>query len=134
MQILFQVSKLKCSFFYERLGGIKDNNIIDKKLIEFASRLSEMISSEPFEITLFVNENDPSPQNFLTYKKINLIFRCFDKPNDGMKTKEENWPITLYFDKHLNKEFLDNLFNTDQYINLGPDECELLDTLVKDNE
>lgn len=134
MQILFQVSKLKCSFFYERLQVIKDNDIIDEKLIEFASRLSQMISSEPFDITLIVNENDPSPQNFQTSKKLNLIFRCFDKPFDGNITKEVNWPITLYFDKHLKKEFVDGLFKEDQYINLGPNECELLNSLVKSNE
>lgn len=133
MQIIWEVSTLKCFFVYERTTrqGISDE--LDEKLIELASRLSALISSESFVISTNTNAgyNDFVPISLQTYKTMNLIFRCFDKSIGGNITREETIPIYLCFDIIIDKEFIDKLFK-DQYINLEPDICGLLDTLIKD--
>lgn len=134
MQIIFQVSKLKCFFVYKRTTAQEVADELDKKLIKLASRLSALISTDPFVITTIANVgfDDFVPLSFQTCKTINLIFRCFDKNIGGEITREETIPISLCFDTIFDKEFIDKLFIDDQYINLEPGICGLLDTLIKD--
>jgi len=131
MQIIWEVSKLKCLLVYERSTLKEVNDELDEKLIELASRLSALISSEPFVISTNSNvePNDFVPISFQTCKTMNLIFRCFDKSIGGNYTREETIPISLCFDTIIDKEFIDQLFK-DQYINLEPGICGLIDTLI----
>ncbi len=132
MQIIFQASKQKCFFVYQRTTQQEVYDALDGKLIELASRLSALISSESFVIITNPNvgPDDFLPTSFQTCKTMNLIFRCFDKRIGGNYTREETIPISLWFDTIIDKEFIDKL-NEDQYINLEPSICGLLDTLIK---
>ena len=133
MQIILEVSRLKCFFVYERTIPKEVTDELDEKLIEFASRLSALIFSEPFVISTIANVgfNDFVPISFQTCNTMNLIFMCFDKSIGGKFTREETIPIYLCFDTIIDKEFIDKLFKDDQYINLEPAICRLLDTLIK---
>lgn len=134
MQIIFQVSKLKCFFVYQRTTLKEVNDELDEKFIELALRLSTQISSQPFEITINPNIgfNDFVPVGFQTFKTINLIFRCFDKSIGGIIIREETVPVSLCFDAIIDEEIVHRLFKEDQYVNLEPNICGLLYTLVRD--
>lgn len=133
MQIIWKVSSLNCFLVYERTTPQEVVDELDEKLIELASRLSALISSKPFIISTIANIgfNDFVRINSQTCKTINLIFRCFDKNIGGKITREERIPIFLCFDTIIDKEFIDKLYKDDQYINLEPGICGLLDTLIK---
>ena len=133
MRIIFKVSGLKCFFAYKRTTQQEVSDELDEKLIELASRLSGLISSGPSIISTIKNaeNNDFVPKEFQTYITINLIFRCFDKNLGGKIIREETIPISLCFDTIIDKEFIDKIFNETLYVNLEPDTCRLLDTLVR---
>lgn len=130
MKIIFNVSTLECSFVYDRKPHSRQNDELDKKFIKLAQRLSSQISSEPFSINVNVSEGLSNSSVYQTYKIINLIFRCFDKDVGGKTVHEKKFQLTICFDKILDKKILDEIFKEDVYINLEPQICDLLETLV----
>jgi len=132
MQILFQVSSLKCLLAYQRTAQKEVPDKLDEKLFELAARLSALISSEPYTISINANtkNDDLISKSIHTCKKMNIILRGFDKIIGGKITGEETIPISICFDAIIDKEIIDKIFCEDQYVILDHDTFGLLYSLV----
>ena len=130
MQIIINLTNLKCSFFYKRNVAKVNSHNIDEELVNLAKRLSEVISPENSDVIILDNVNFEDIPNSMFHcrKSMNLIFKCFDNEIEGTIIRERTIPLTLFFDRidlgHLNEVI------TDQNIILKQNDFDHLDTLI----
>lgn len=132
MQIIIKLTNLECSFFYKRNMTKPKSDKIDKELLLLAQNISELISPENTDISIWDNVNleDASNLKFHCRKTINLNFKCFDKENGngGIPISERTIPLTLFFDI-VDLGYLDEVI-TDRNIALSQADFNLLVTLI----